>query len=45
MGTIITGDVVDATDVMTPEQGNAPAPQVQEQQKEAEEKPVEKKAE
>jgi len=34
MGGIIRGDVVDATDVMVPEQGNAPAPQVQEQEQE-----------
>lgn len=33
MGGIVRGDVVDATDVMVPEQGNAPAPQVQEQDK------------
>jgi len=33
MGGIVRGDVVDATDVMVPEDGNAPAPQVQEQTK------------
>jgi len=38
MGGIIRGDVVDATDVMVPEQGNAPAPQVQEQEKNEEKK-------
>lgn len=37
MGGIIRGDVVDATDVMVPEQGNAPAPQVQEQDKKQQE--------
>lgn len=34
MGGIVRGDVVESTDVMVPEQGNAPAPQVREQQEE-----------
>ena len=44
MGGIVRGDVVESTDVMVPEQGNAPAPQVQEQEQEKQaEEPKDKK--